>query len=136
MILFAAVGKGIEFVVKGIDNWIHRVEIANAAMNDAVGEYETAKSSLEHVNSELDEQNQKLDELLAKDKLTYAEKGQLEELQSITNELLLQQDIAEKRAANASKKAAEKTVDAYRKQYGKFERSEEQTSELQSLEMI
>lgn len=136
MILFAAVGKGIEFVVKGIDNWIHRVEIANAAMNDAVGEYETAKSSLEHVNSELDEQNQKLDKLLAKDKLTYAEKGQLEELQSITNELLLQQDIAEKRAANASKKAAEKTVDAYRKQYGRFDKTEDDLKEKLSYELL
>ncbi len=126
MILFTVITKGIEFAVRGFDNWIHRVEKANEAMNEAVGEYESAKSSLEGVNTELDEQNKKLDELLAKDKLTYAEKGQLEELQAITKELLLQQDIEEKRAELASKEAADKTVDAFQEQYGKYDKTEDE----------
>ncbi len=134
MILFAAISKGIQLATTAIDNWIHRVEKANDAMNEAVGEYESAKSSLESVNSELEEQNKQLDELLAKDKLTYAEKGQLEELQAITQELLLQQDIEEKRAANASKEAADKAVDAYEKQYGRYDKTEEDLQEKLSYE--
>lgn len=134
MILFTAITKGIELATTAIDNWIHRVEKANEAMNEAVGEYESAKSSLENVNSELEEQNQKIDELLAKDKLTYAEKGQLEELQAITKELLLQQDIEEKRAAKASKEASDKAVDAYKKQYGRYDKTEKDLREKLSYE--
>lgn len=134
MILFAAITKGIELATTAIDNWIHRVEKANEAMNEAVGEYESAKSSLESVNSELEEQNKKIDELLAKDKLTYAEKGQLEELQAITKELLLQQDIEEKRADKASKEAADKAVDAYEKQYGQYDKTEKDLQEKLSYE--
>lgn len=134
MIAFAVITKGIELVVKGFDNWIHRVEKANEAMKNAVGEYESAKSSLENVNSELKEQNKQLDELLAKDKLTYAEQGQLEELQAITRELLLQQDIEERRADKASKEAADKAVDAYKKQYGRYDKTEDELKEKLSYE--
>lgn len=134
MILFAAISKGIQLATTAIDNWIHRVEKANEAMQDAVGEYDSAKSSLESVNTELEEQNKKMNELLAKDKLTYAEKGQLEELQAITQELLLQQDIEEKRADKASKDVADKTVDAYKKQYGKYDKSEDYLKELLTYE--
>lgn len=134
IIAFTAIIKGIELVVRGFDNWIHRVEKANEAMNEAVGEYESAKSSLESVNSELEEQNKQLDELLSKDKLTYAEKGQLEELQAITQELLLQQDIEERRADKASKEAADKAVDAYEKQYGRYDKTEEDLQEKLSYE--
>ena len=132
MILFAAISKGIEFIVTGVDNWIHKVEKANETMQDAVSEYESAKSSLESLTSELSEQDRKLDDLLAKEKLTYAEQGQLEELQAITQELLLQQDIEEKRANNASKETADSAVDAFNKQYGKYDTSEEQLQEILS----
>ena len=121
MVLFAFIGKGLEF----FDSWIHRAEKANEAMNNAVSEYDSAKSKLEGINTELVEQNKQLDKLLAKDKLTYAEQGQLEELQAITKELLLQQDIEERRADIASKEAAEKAVDAYQKQYGKYDKTED-----------
>ena len=124
MIAFAVIAKGIELAVKGFDNWIHRVENANKAMNNAVSEYNSAKSSLESVNTELTEQNKQLDDLLAKDKLTYAQQGQLEELKAITKELLLQQDIEERRADKASREAAERAIDAYEKQYGKYDKSE------------
>lgn len=120
MITFTLISKGIELVVNGFDNWIHRVENANKAMDNAVSEYESAKSSLESVNSELENQNQLLYALLSKDKLTYTEKGELEELQKITKELMIQQEIEENRAEKASKNAAAKTVDAYEKQYGKY----------------
>lgn len=129
MITFAAIAKGIQLATTAIDNWIHRVEKANEAMSEAVSDYESAKTSLENINKELEEQNQKINELLSKDKLTYAEKGQLEELQEITKELLLQQDIEKRHTEKASKEAADKTVKAYKKQYGKYDTSKEYLNE-------
>ncbi len=134
LLAIAAVGVTVYGAVKAYDALTVSVEEANEAMQDAVGEYDSAKSSLESINSELEEQNKKMNELLAKDKLTYAEKGQLEELQAITQELLLQQDIEEKRADKASKDVADKTVDAYKKQYGKYDKSEDYLKELLTYE--
>lgn len=129
IILFTLISKGIESAITAIDNWIHRVDRANDVMVDAVSEYESTKSSLENINSELEEQNKKIEELQLKDKLTYAEKGQLEELQKITEELLIQQDIEERRAERASKEAANKTINAYKEQYGKYDISENDLNE-------
>lgn len=123
MLIFTAIAKGISMAVTAIDDWIHRVEKANEAMDDAVSAYESAKSSLESINSELDENQKRMDELLAKEKLTYAEEGELEELKAITQELLLQKDIEQRRAEKASKEAAEKTVDAFKEQYGGYDMS-------------
>ncbi|WP_347282794.1 hypothetical protein, partial [uncultured Muribaculum sp.] len=125
----AAIGVTVYGAVKIYDALTVSIEEANEAMNEAVGEYDSAKSSLESVNSELEEQNKKMNEFLSKDKLTYAEKGQLEELQGITRELLLQQDIEQKHAEKASKDAASKAVDAYNKQYGKYNISREELNE-------
>lgn len=125
MVAFALLSKGIEFAVTGISNWIHRVENANEAMDEAVDAYESARSALADVNAELDQHNQRMDELLAKDKLSYVEQGELEKLQDITKELLLQKDIEEKRVAQASKEAAEKAMEAYNTQYGSYEMTEE-----------
>lgn len=129
LLAIAAVGVTVYGVVKAYDALTVSVEEANEAMQDAVGEYESAKSSLESINTELADQNKKMDELLSKDKLTYAEKGQLEELQAITKELLLQQDIEQRRVDSASKDLASKTVDAYNKQYGKHDVSREHLNE-------
>lgn len=129
MLVMWVVTKGIELAVKGLDNWIHKVEKANEAMDNAVSEYESAKSNLKSITYELEEQNKKIDDLLAKDKLTYAEKGQLKELQAITKELLLQQDIDKRRTETASKEAADQTVDAYKKQYGNYDFSKDALNE-------
>ena len=125
----AAIGVTVYGAVKAYDALTVSVEEANEAMSEAVGEYESAKSSLESINTELADQNKKMDELLSKDKLTYAEKGQLEELQAITKELLLQQDIEQRRVDSASKDLASKTVEAYNKQYGKHDVSREHLNE-------
>lgn len=125
----AAIGITIYGAVKAYDALTVSVEEANEAMEEAVSDYESAKSNLESINSELEEQNKRIDELLSKDKLTYAEKGELEELQEITKELLLQQDIEERRMASASKEAAGKTLDAYQKQYGNYNVSKKSINE-------
>ena len=129
-VITSVIGKGIE----AIDNWIHRVEKANETMNNAVNEYELAKSSLESISTELEEQGIRIDELNSKDKLTYAEQGELEELKEITKELALQQDIEERRSKKASKEAADSAVEAFKTQYGDYDISEENVENLLSLD--
>lgn len=118
-----AIGEIVGIAATAIDNFMNRVQYANDAMVESISEYESTKSGLEDINSELETQNKRIDDLLAKDKLTYAEKGELEELQAITQELLLQQDIEERRVARASKDAANATAEAYNKQYGNVDGS-------------
>ncbi len=116
MIVFAAIAKGIQMIVSAVDDWIHRVEKANEAMSEAHAAYESTKVELENVNSELVEQRKKLDELSAKEKLTYAEKDELENLKEITEELRIQEDIKKRELAHEQKESADKAVDAYNTQ--------------------
>ena len=125
MAAFAAISAIVQFAATKISDWIHRVEIAKEAMQEAISDYESTKSNLESINSELEENNQRISELKSKGHLTYVEKGELEELQKITKELLIQKDIEERKAAADSKKVAETTIDAYKKQYGEDKISQE-----------
>ena len=118
MVVGFLASKVIQAGVTAIDNWIHRVDKANEAMENAVSKYDSAKSNLEDINSQLETHQETLNSLLAKDKLTYAEKGQLKELQAITRELRLQRDIEQSKADAASKEAADKAMNAFEKQYG------------------
>ncbi len=139
MIVFALISKGIELATTAVSNWIHRVENANKAMDEAVSEYKSAQTELKNINSELDKQNKRIDELLAKDKLTYVEKGELDELQKITKELLIQQDIEAKKAEAASKESAQKAVEAYDKSYGDYDITKDnlvEQLEMQKLDNI
>ncbi len=120
---------GIQAAATAIDNYVHRVENANEAMDNAVSEYRSAKSRLEDISTELTMQTQQMDALLAKDSLTYIEKEQLEQLKEATKELQAQEDIESGRAERASKEAANKTVDAYHTQYGKHKTSESSINE-------
>ncbi len=122
--------------ITAYDNWIHRVEKANQAMDEAVSEYDLAKSSIESINLELTEHNNKINELLSKDKLSYTEKGQLKDLQAITKELMIQQDIERRRADKASKEATEKTIDAYEVRYGKYDKTREELKQKLSNEHL
>lgn len=129
MIVFAAIAKGIQMIVSAVDNWIHRVEEANKAMSEAYSAYESTKAELESINSELENQGKKLDELSAKDKLTYAEKGELENLKEITEELRIQADIKERELAREQKESANKAVDAYNTQFGKSDITDDKIKE-------
>ncbi len=79
-------------------------------LEEALSAYEDVKSELESINSELDENKKKISELEAKPKLTYAEKGQLEELKRITEQLELQKEISEWQLGNKQKEAAMESV--------------------------
>lgn len=109
--------KAIQLAVTAIDNYIHRVEKAKEAMESSVSSYETTKSELESINSELKTQSKRMDELLAKDKLTYVEKGELEELQAITKELEVRQRLKEKEEQRNAKQVIDKTLNAYHTEF-------------------
>lgn len=119
MIAGMLIAEGIQLAVTAIDNYIHRVEKANEAMNEAVSEYDSAKTALKDTTSQLEEQNKSIDELNKKDKLTYVEQEELDKLKEATRQLELQKNIEEKEKANSAQEAADKTVTAFNKQYGK-----------------
>lgn len=119
MIAGMLIAEGIQLVITAIDNWIHRVEKANEAMDKATSEYASAKSVLKDTTSQLEEQNKRIDELNKKDKLTYVEQEELDKLKEATRQLELQKNIEEKEKANSAREAADKTVTAFNKQYGK-----------------
>lgn len=73
-----------------------------------------------------------MDDLLAKEKLTYAEQGQLEELQAITRELRIQKDLAEKEEGRTQKEVAKDASDLFNKQFGKYDISEDAIGEYQN----
>ena len=119
MIVGMLIAEGIQLAITAIDNWIHRVEKANEAMDKATSEYASAKSVLEETTSQLNEQNKRIDELNKKDKLTYVEQEELDKLKEATRQLELQKNIEKKEKANSAREAADKTVTAFNKQYGK-----------------
>lgn len=87
---------GIFAVVKAYDALTVSVKEQKEKMEDSLSAYNDAKNELSNITTELENQEQAMDDLLAKEKLTYAEQGQLEELQAITKELRIQKDLAEK----------------------------------------
>lgn len=119
MIVGMLIAEGIQLAITAIDNWIHRVEKANDAMDKAVSKYDSAKTALKDTTSQLEEQNKRIDELNKKDKLTYVEQEELDKLKEATRQLELQKNIEEKEKANSAREAADKTVTAFNKQYGK-----------------
>lgn len=128
MTVLTVLGMVVFGAVKAYDALTLSVEEANEALDESLSQYNETKSELESINSELESQKKAMDDLLAKDKLTYAEQGQLEELQEITKELLLQKDIAERKAESDAKQVAKDTVQAYKTQYGKFDISEDEVN--------
>lgn len=108
-----AIGAGVTV----IDNYIHRVEKAQEALSSSVSTFEITKSDLQDINTELETQSQRIDELLAKDKLTYAEQSEFENLQKITKELELQKALKEEELKRNARDVADKAVKAYETQY-------------------
>lgn len=116
-------------VVKAYDALTVSVEEQKEKMEESLSAYEDAKSELSNITTELESQEQAMDELLAKEKLTYAEKGQLEELQAITQELRIQKDLAEKEENRTEKQLAKDATDLFNKQFGEYDISESGISE-------
>ena len=88
---------------------------ARKKAEEAAQAYQETKDELESAKTELEEVNQKIDELNAKEKLTFTEKGELEQLQQQNKELgtriiLLQKEAELK--AQESNRAQEESYEA------------------------
>ena len=123
---------GVFAAVKAYDALTISVEEQKEKMEDSISAYNDAKTELENITTELTNQEQAMDDLLKKDKLTYAEKGQLEELEKITEQLRIQKDLAEKDEEKAKKESAYEAVKAYEKQFSKYDFSETAIEEYQA----
>lgn len=115
---FAAITAIITATIKYVDDLIHSVDIAKEKMEESVSAYTNTKNELADINSELETQEKRIEELLAKDKLTYAEEGELKNLRKITTELELQRVLKEKEANRNARQAINDTVTAYSKEFG------------------
>lgn len=97
--VFAWVGV-ISLVATGIykiyDALTLTVDEAEEARSKAVSDLSEAQSNLESINSELETTQQRIDELNGKDKLTFTEQGELEDLKEKNKLLQLQADAAER----------------------------------------
>ena len=118
--------------VKAYDALTVSVKEQKEKMENSLSAYKDAKSELSNITTELENQEQAMDDLLAKEKLTYAEQGQLEELQAITKELRIQKDLAEKEERRTQKEVAKDASDLFNKQFGKYDISESAITEYQN----
>lgn len=123
---------GVFLAVKAYDALTVSVKEQKEKMEDSLSVYKDAKSELSNITTELENQEQAMDDLLAKEKLTYAEQGQLEELQAITRELRIQKDLAEKEEGRTQKEVAKDASDLFNKQFGKYDISENAINEYQN----
>ena len=124
---------GVFAAVKAYDALTISVEEQKEKMEDSVSAYNDAKTELENITTELTNQEQAMDDLLKKDKLTYAEKGQLKELEKITEQLRIQKDLAEKDEEKEKKESAYEAAKTYEKQFGKYDFSEAAIEEYQNV---
>lgn len=124
--------SGVFLAVKAYDALTVSVKEQKEKMEDSLSTYKDAKSELSNITTELENQEQAMDDLLAKEKLTYAEQGQLEELQAITKELRIQKDLAEKEEGRTKKEVAKDASDLFNKQFGKYDISESAITEYQN----
>lgn len=123
---------GVATVIGLYDLFTTSIEEQKEKMEESLSAYEDAKSELSNITTELETQEQTMDDLLGKEKLTYAEKGQLEELQKITQELRIQKDLAEKEEGRTQKDVATDASDLFKKQFGKYDISENAIEKYQN----
>ena len=79
--------KGIELGAEAIDNYVHRLEKAKEAAEDAKESYDETASKFESLNDELKTTRSRIDELNGKDHLNFVEQEELNKLQATSAEL-------------------------------------------------
>jgi TP901 family phage tail tape measure protein len=119
MIPVALIVGGIAFAIKKYNDFNVTLEEQKEKLEDANTAYKNSKSELESINSQLQTTALKMDELNSKDNLTFVEQGELDNLKKVTEELLIQQDILEKKKAYDAKQLADEAVRMFNKQFGK-----------------
>lgn len=122
---FSALTTAADIAVKAFDAFTTTVDEQKMIMESSVSAYEAAKNEAAGVTAELENQQQLLEDLLAKDKLTYTEEGQLEDLQDTTRELRIQQDLTNMAETQTRKESAEDASDLFQKQFADYELSDD-----------
>ena len=79
--------KGIELGAEAIDNYVHKLEKAREAAEDAKESYDETASKFESLNDELKTTQSRIDELNSKDHLSFVEQEELNKLQATSAEL-------------------------------------------------
>ena len=79
--------KGIELGAEAIDNYVHRLEKAKEAAEDAKESYDETASKFESLNDELKTTKSRIDELNGKDHLSFVEQEELNKLHATSAEL-------------------------------------------------
>ena len=108
MLIGWAITKGIELAVKALDNYIHRVEKANEATEEAISTFESITSEVTALEDKLSELNDQIDKL---DPITDAE--DIENLKLETEELNTQLAILKEKqriAESDADKAAQSSL--------------------------
>lgn len=126
-----AFSLAVKAVTWAVDTAIITLEEQKEKVDECASAYESAQTELSSITSELESQTRAMNDLLAKDKLTYAEQGQLEELQQITKELQIQKDIADRKEVQSQKDLAVESAKLVNKQYGKETASLDKISEYE-----
>lgn len=127
-----AFSLAVKAVTWAVDTAIITLEEQKEKVDECASAYESAQTELSSITSEFESQTQAMNDLLAKDKLTYAEQGQLEELQQITKELQIQKDIADRKEGQSQKDLAVESAKLINKQYGKTTASSSQIDEYEN----
>lgn len=86
-------------------------------MNESFSEFEDAQKEVADVNSELETTRQRIEELETKESLTFVEQEELDKLREANDLLLIQQDLAEKKAYREGKEAAADAESSYNKNF-------------------
>lgn len=122
--------------IKLLDTLITTTAEQAEKVEELASAYKSAQSEVDSINKELESQTNLMNDLLAKDKLTYAEQGQLEELKEITEELQIQADIEENKAKRAREASAIEAANLINRKYGTESVSQLQVNEyLEDAEM-
>ena len=127
----------LPLVLKLFDSIIVTLDEQKEKLDAASSAYDESKTALESITTELKTQSKLMNDLLAKDNLTYAEEGELEKLQKITEELRFQEEIAKRNEEKAKKVLAVTAVGTYDKQFGStqdtFQPIESQITDNQTM---
>lgn len=109
----ALVMKGLEIAIQQIDNYVHRLEKAKEAAEDAKESYDETASKFESLNDELKTTQSRIDELNGKDHLSFVEQEELNKLQATSAELKQQIELYQALKNMQGDTARDKAVDYF-----------------------
>ena len=111
-VLAGLASAAISFAIKKISDSFHQVEIQSEELNDAMKSYNETQNEISGIDEELERVENRIDELLRKEKLSFIEESELNNLRETTSELEEQKEILEQIAKIEFHEANTKFKDA------------------------